>query len=36
VTLDAFLQYAHEQGACATRLQPEDLFPRQVTEQFKV
>jgi 4,5-dihydroxyphthalate decarboxylase len=36
VTLDAFLQYAHEQGACATRLAPDDLFPESVTAQFKV
>jgi 4,5-dihydroxyphthalate decarboxylase len=36
VTLEAFLQYAHEQGACATRLAPEDLFPEQVTAQFRV
>jgi 4,5-dihydroxyphthalate decarboxylase len=29
-TLEAFLQYAHEQGVCHRRLTPEDLFPRQV------
>jgi 4,5-dihydroxyphthalate decarboxylase len=36
VTLGAFLQYAHEQGACAERLAPDDLFPEQVKAQFRV
>ena len=36
MTLEAFLEYAHEQGACATRLQTEDLFPEQVKEQFRI
>jgi 4,5-dihydroxyphthalate decarboxylase len=36
VTLDAFLQYAHEQGVCHRRLAPEDLFPREVSERYKV
>jgi 4,5-dihydroxyphthalate decarboxylase len=36
VTLDAFLQYAHEQGACAKRLAPDDLFPEQVKAEFRV
>jgi 4,5-dihydroxyphthalate decarboxylase len=35
-TLDAFLQYAFEQGVCHRRLQPEDLFPPQVQKSFKV
>ena len=35
-TLDAFLQYAHEQGVCHRRLQPEDLFLPQVQKSFKV
>ncbi len=35
-TLDAFLQYAFEQGVCHRRLQPEDLFPPQVHNSFKV
>jgi 4,5-dihydroxyphthalate decarboxylase len=35
-TLDAFLQYAHEQGVCHKRLAPEDLFAPQVRERFKV
>jgi len=35
-TLDAFLQYAHEQGVCHRRLQPEDLFAPQVQRQFRV
>ena len=35
-TLDAFLQYAHEQGVCHRRLQPEDLFLPQVQKSFRV
>ena len=35
-TLDAFLQYAHEQGVCYRRLKPEDLFPPQVQKSFRV
>jgi 4,5-dihydroxyphthalate decarboxylase len=35
-TLDAFLEYAHQQGACATRLGPEDLFPVDVEASFKI
>ena len=36
VTLDAFLQYAFEQGVCHRRLKPEELFPPQVQKSFKV
>lgn len=36
VTLDWFLERAHEQGVCARRLAPEDLFPVEVRERFKV
>ena len=36
VTLDAFLQYAHEQGVCERRLAPEDLFPPQLHKSFRV
>jgi 4,5-dihydroxyphthalate decarboxylase len=36
VTLDAFLQFAYEQGVCHRRLQPEELFAPQVQERFKV
>jgi 4,5-dihydroxyphthalate decarboxylase len=36
VTLDAFLQYAFEQGVCHRRLQPEELFPPQVQKSFRV
>ncbi|HSQ02868.1 MAG TPA: 4,5-dihydroxyphthalate decarboxylase [Burkholderiales bacterium] len=36
VTLDAFLQFAHEQGVCHRRLQVEELFPKQVLTSFKV
>jgi 4,5-dihydroxyphthalate decarboxylase len=35
-TLDAFLQYAYEQGVCHRRLAPEDLFSPQVQERFRV
>jgi 4,5-dihydroxyphthalate decarboxylase len=35
-TLDAFLQYAHEQGVCHRRLQPEELFAAQVQRSFRV
>jgi 4,5-dihydroxyphthalate decarboxylase len=36
VTLDAFLQYAHEQGVCHRLLTPEELFPAEVASAFKV
>jgi 4,5-dihydroxyphthalate decarboxylase len=36
VTLDAFLQFAYEQGVCHRRLQPEELFAPQVQQRFKV
>jgi 4,5-dihydroxyphthalate decarboxylase len=35
-TLEAFLQYAHEQGVCHRRLAPEDLFATQVQKRFIV
>jgi len=35
-TLDAFLQYAFEQGVCHRRLTPEDLFATQVQKRFRV
>jgi 4,5-dihydroxyphthalate decarboxylase len=35
-TLDAFLQYAHEQGVLHRRLTPEELFPPQVQNSFRV
>jgi 4,5-dihydroxyphthalate decarboxylase len=35
-TLEAFLQYAHEQGVTHRKLAPEDLFPPQVQKNFKV
>jgi 4,5-dihydroxyphthalate decarboxylase len=35
-TLDAFLQYAHEQGVCHRRLAPEDLFLPQVQKSFRL
>jgi 4,5-dihydroxyphthalate decarboxylase len=34
--LEAFLDYAHEQGVCATRLAPEELFAPQVRSAFRV
>jgi 4,5-dihydroxyphthalate decarboxylase len=35
-TLEAFLQFAHEQGVCARRLTPEELFVEQVQQAFTV
>ena len=35
-TLEAFLQYAYEQGVCHRKLTPEELFPPQVQKSFKV
>ncbi|MCC6608105.1 MAG: 4,5-dihydroxyphthalate decarboxylase [Burkholderiales bacterium] len=35
-TLDAFLQFAHEQGVCHRRLAPEELFPPQVQAGYRV
>lgn len=35
-TLDAFLQYAHEQGVCKRRLTPEEIFPAEVQSSAKV
>jgi 4,5-dihydroxyphthalate decarboxylase len=35
-TLEAFLQYAYEQGVCHRQLTPSDLFPEQVMERCKI
>jgi 4,5-dihydroxyphthalate decarboxylase len=35
-TLEAFLQFAFEQGVCHRKLAPEELFPPQVLTSFKV
>jgi 4,5-dihydroxyphthalate decarboxylase len=35
-TLEAFLQYAWEQGVCHRRLAPEDLFAPETRESFKI
>lgn len=35
-TLEAFLQFAAEQGVCRRPVKPEELFPDQVLNQFKV
>lgn len=35
-TLEAFLQYAFEQGVCHRRLKPEELFPETVQSSFVV
>jgi len=35
-TLEAFLQYAFEQGVAKKRLAPEDLFARETLESFKI
>jgi 4,5-dihydroxyphthalate decarboxylase len=36
VTLSAFLTFAFEQGVCARRLEPEDLFPASVQRAHRV
>ncbi len=36
VTLDAFLQYAFEQGVCHRRLDADTLFPPEVASRYKV
>lgn len=35
VTIDAFLQYCHEQAVCRKRLRPEDLFVKEVQSAAK-
>lgn len=35
-TLEAFLQYAFEQGVCEKHLRPEDIFPAQLQSTYKV
>ncbi len=35
-TLDAFLQYGHEQGVFHRQLKVEELFPASVQKSFKV
>ncbi|MGH7905260.1 MAG: 4,5-dihydroxyphthalate decarboxylase [Candidatus Binataceae bacterium] len=35
-TLEAFLQYAYEQGVAAKRLKPEDLFAKETLSLFKI
>ena len=35
-TLEAFVQYAHEQGVCARRLQVEELFAPETRERAKI
>jgi 4,5-dihydroxyphthalate decarboxylase len=35
-TLDTFLGYAHEQGANARRLKPEELFPESLARDFRI
>ncbi len=35
-TLEAFLQYADEQGVCHRRMKPEEIFARQVQQHFRV
>ena len=35
-TLDTFLQWAFEQGVCARRLTPEELFVPEVQEAFRI
>jgi len=35
-TLEAFAQYAFEQGVCARRMDLEELFPQEVRSSFKI
>ena len=35
-TIEAFLQYAHEQGVCHRLLTPEELYPREVQSAYKI
>ena len=35
-TLEAFLQFGHEQGVCHRKLAPEDLFPVEVQASYRV
>ena len=35
-TLEAFTQYAFEQGITSQHLKPEDIFVKEVQESFKV
>jgi len=35
-TLEAFLQFAHEQGVCHRLMQIEELFPKQTLSSFRV
>ena len=35
-TLEAFLQFAYEQGVCHRKLAPEDLFPAEVQASYRV
>ena len=35
-TLEAFLEYAYEQGVLSTRLRPEQLFAKSVDEGFRI
>ena len=35
-TLETFLEYAYQQGVCHRLLTPEDLFPKIVSDSFKV
>jgi 4,5-dihydroxyphthalate decarboxylase len=35
-TLEAFLQYGHEQGVFHRRMTPEELFPPQVQKSVRV
>jgi 4,5-dihydroxyphthalate decarboxylase len=36
VTLDWFLERAYEQGVCARRLSPDELFPAEVRDRFVI
>ena len=35
-TIEAFLRFCHDQGLCHRRLEPEDLYPKEVQSAFRV
>ena len=35
-TLEAFLKYSFDQGICHRKVAPEELFPKELTKEFKV
>ena len=35
-TLEAFLKYSFDQGICHREVAPEELFPKELSKEFKV